>query len=189
MELPAERNRGINQVAGNAFRTESDYSRPTNPCQNLSGSRGAFQLWGGNSLTGRPCRRWLELFAGSWRDSGHAPGLALAGGLSVRGHGAGTRPAPTGAVGGSNTGRRLNRADCPYRSGTRRGALRGESPRTREGRRPDRTTAVVRGQWSVVRGDGAWSARGCEFDLAFSLPEVYESSTPLWDARDHLRAL
>jgi len=27
------------------------------------------------------------------------------------------------------------------------GALRGRSPRTREGRRPDRPTAVVSGQW------------------------------------------
>ena len=34
----------------------------------------------------------------------------------------------------------------------RGGALRGESPRTREGRRPDRTTAVVSDQWLVVRG-------------------------------------
>ncbi len=42
-----------------------------------------------------------------------------------------------------------------------RGALRGESPRTREGRRPDRTTAVVSDQWSegtalALVGDANW---------------------------------
>ena len=40
------------------------------------------------------------------------------------------------------------------------GALRGESPRTREGRRPDRTTAVVGGQWSVLSGWGSIGFRG-----------------------------
>ena len=40
--------------------------------------------------------------------------------------------------GGSNTGRCLNRFNCPRRWGLRRRALRGKSPRTREGRRPDR---------------------------------------------------
>ena len=39
------------------------------------------------------------------------------------------------------------------------GALRGESPRTREGRRPDRPT-------TVVRGDGACDARGYDLALA-----------------------
>ena len=45
------------------------------------------------------------------------------------------------------------------------GALRGESPRTREGRRPDRPEL----QWisgSVVRNDGACSVRGGEVALA-----------------------
>ena len=50
--------------------------------------------------------------------------------------------------GGSNTGGCHNSSNSPRRSGVRRGALRGESPRTREGRRPDRPTAVVGGQWS-----------------------------------------
>ena len=49
---------------------------------------------------------------------------------------------------------------APTRHGVR-GALRGEAPRTREGRRPDRTTAVVSDQWSVAEalamlGDVTW---------------------------------
>ena len=46
-----------------------------------------------------------------------------------------------------------------------RGALRGESPRTREGRRPDRTTAVVSDQGSVVRGGSPCLARGTRTDF------------------------
>ena len=56
---------------------------------------GASYNWGGNSLAGRSWRPWLELFTGSWRDTVQAPGLALTGGLMVKGHRAGTRPAPT----------------------------------------------------------------------------------------------
>ncbi len=126
---------------------------------------------------------------------------------------AGTRPAPTGTLGGiasalgqAHEGRHKA---CPYRGhggrfrgttwvGDRwhrlyagdaaptwhgvRGALRGESPRTREGRRPDRTTAVVGGQWSVGRGNGTCSGRGRELALGWSLAEVYESSPPVWTA-------
>ena len=69
---------------------------------------------------------------------------------------AGTRP--------GNTGRCLNRSNCPRRSGTRRGALRGESPRTREGRRPDRPKlqwSVISSQWSeatavAMLGEAYW---------------------------------
>ena len=64
-----------------------------------------------------------------------------------------------------------------------RGALRGESPRTREGRRPDRTTAGVRGEGSGIRGDGACAVWGRESDLALLLAELYESLPPIWSAR------
>jgi len=40
------------------------------------------------------------MITGTWRDAGHAEGLAIPGGSLTRGHRAGTRPAPTGPVGG-----------------------------------------------------------------------------------------
>ena len=119
---------------------------------------GASQNWGGNSLAVGLCRRWLAWLTGSWRGAGQAPSPAFAGGQSVRGHRAGTRPAPTVAarevltvvVGGqwleteSGGGDMVGQTCCRGREnkvGSRRGALRGESPRTREGRRPDRPNA------------------------------------------------
>ena len=41
-----------------------------------------------------------------------------------------------------------------------RGALRGRSPRTREGRRPDRPTTVVSGQQTVVSERKDWWVAG-----------------------------
>ncbi len=38
---------------------------------------GASLFWGGSSLAGNPCRRWLKLVAGSWRNASQAPGPAL----------------------------------------------------------------------------------------------------------------
>ncbi len=132
--------------------------------------RGRLVFRGGVVQAGGLCRRWLELFGGYWRDAGQAPSLDLARALLNWGNRADTRPAPTGRFGGGaanvqaacegrhkacpywigwgglNTGRCRNRSGCPGRSGMRWGALRGESPRTREGRRPDRTEL----QWSVV---------------------------------------
>ena len=34
-------------------------------------------FWGGSSLAGNSCRRWLKLVAGSWKDAAQAPGPAL----------------------------------------------------------------------------------------------------------------
>ena len=59
---------------------------------------GASQNWCGNSLAVGLCRRWLAWLTGTWRGAGQAPSLALAGCQSVRGHRAGTRPAPTVAA-------------------------------------------------------------------------------------------
>ncbi len=40
---------------------------------------GASQFWGGNSLTGNPCQRWLKLFAVflARRSAGPMPGLTV----------------------------------------------------------------------------------------------------------------
>ena len=72
----------------------------------------------------------------------------------------------------SNIGVKVGRQKaCPYRGhgGRRRGAnvawclggVAGESPRTREGRRPDRPNAVISRQWSegtalAMLGDVTW---------------------------------
>ena len=73
---------------------------------------------------------------------------------------AGTRPAPIEGLAFAEWGgaRWAAVAEGYIRSYTRRlrgvrGALRGESPRTREGRN-GRPTAVVGGQWSVVGNCG-----------------------------------
>ena len=60
----------------------------------------------------------------------------------------------TGPVGGNTVGqaRRWGRGSTVDEAGVE-GALRGRSPRTREGRRPDRPEL----QWSVVSGQ--WSGR------------------------------
>ena len=98
------------------------------------------------------CLGWI------WSGGGFMTGVAeIVCRPSIGGYWAGTRPAPTmdcgkDRRGGWNTGGCLNSSNCPRRSGMRRGALRGESPRTREGRRPDRTElqwSVISSQWSV----------------------------------------
>ena len=125
---------------------------------------GAVQIWDGNGLAGRLCRRWLTLFTCSWRDAGQARSLGLAGGLQIRRYRAGLVPAPTVVTadgfaarrGWANGGIDSTPATRRQRGMVFRGALRGESPRTREGRRPDRTEL----QWSVVRDDGTCAAWG-----------------------------
>ena len=63
----------------------------------LAPSTGASQIWGGNSLAGNQCQRWLALLAVFGRDAVQAPGLAVRWRPSV-GEGArtGTGPAPAG---------------------------------------------------------------------------------------------
>ena len=57
----------------------------------------ASQLWGGNSLAGNQCQRWLALFTVFGRDAVQAPGLAVRWSPSVgEGARAGSWPAPTG---------------------------------------------------------------------------------------------
>ena len=58
------------------------------------------------------------------------------------------------------------------------GALRGRSPRTREGRIGP-TAQNCSGQWSVVSGQRQhlfWRRPGWELTMAWVVPEVYESS-------------
>ncbi len=58
---------------------------------------GASQIWGGNSLAGSQCQRWLGLFTVFGRDAVQAPGLAVRWSPPVgEGARAGTWPAPTG---------------------------------------------------------------------------------------------
>ena len=60
-------------------------------------SRGASQFWGGNSLAGNQCQRWLEWLTVFGRDAVQAPDLAERWSPSVgEGARAGTGPAPTG---------------------------------------------------------------------------------------------
>ena len=40
---------------------------------------GISTIWGGNSLAGNQCQRWLELLTGSWKDTGQAQGRHLRG--------------------------------------------------------------------------------------------------------------
>ena len=50
---------------------------------------GACQIWGGNSLVGRLCRRWVESITGFWRDAGSCrrPGpTETFGGILLAGH-------------------------------------------------------------------------------------------------------
>ena len=123
---------------------------------------GASQVWGGTGQVGRSWRRWAGLFAvhssGNWQ----AQGLLLQwrrGGANcssrwpvVSGQWLETACGGGGTVGETCCRGRMNRV------GSRWGALRGDSPRTREGRRPDRSTAVVSGQWSVAE-NGVWGWR------------------------------
>ena len=52
---------------------------------------GPSQIWGGNSLAGNSCQRWLKLAAGLWKDVVQEEGPAARQGLSVGGYRAGTR--------------------------------------------------------------------------------------------------
>ncbi len=65
--------------------------------------------------------------------------------------------------GGGATGRRLSRAALEPTSGGVwrgvRGALRGESPRTREGRRPDRPKGNRRAHSCTLPEHGAWTGQ------------------------------
>jgi len=54
----------------------------------------------------------------------------------------------------------LNRSNCPRRWSSQGGALRGRSPCTREGRRPDRPElqwSGASGQWRGPRTDSGWA--------------------------------
>ena len=62
-------------------------SREYNMCVNLLWSLclcwGTSQLWGGNSLAGNQCQRWLALFTVFGRDAVQAPGPAVRWSASV----------------------------------------------------------------------------------------------------------
>ncbi len=51
---------------------------------NQTESLGASQIWSGNSLAGRSCRRWRGLVTGSWRGAGQALCMPLRERLEVR---------------------------------------------------------------------------------------------------------
>ena len=58
---------------------------------------GISTIWGGNSLAGNQCQRWLGLFTVFGQDAVQGPGRAVRGRPSVgAGARAGTRPAPAG---------------------------------------------------------------------------------------------
>ena len=139
-------------------------------CSLLSAS----QLWVGNSLAVNQCQRRLALFTAFWRNAVQAPGLAVRWNPSVgEGARAGTRARREGrseervpqfclSGTGSDSGgawsgwtpsvRHLLRIETRGRRGMLLGgALRGRSPRTREGRIGP-TAQNCSGQWLVVSG-------------------------------------
>ncbi len=136
----------------------------------------ASQIWGGNSLAGISA-------SGGWN---RLPSLGETQGR----HEAGTQGDLMGLAGRGLAGHFRLGTCYEYRHPVDEarhglgGALRGGSPRTREGRIGP-TAHNCSGQWSVVSGQRRRSGclrDGWEVAMVWSRPEVYESSSPFWDA-------
>ena len=104
----------------------------------------ASQIWGGNVLAGRLCRRWLTLFTSSRGDSGQARSPGSAGGLLTRGYRAGTRPAPTVVTRGFEHRSLSQRFQLSTTVGHTMGGVAGGVPPHKGGpkARPHRTAVV-----------------------------------------------
>jgi len=122
-------------------------------------ARRAAQIWGGSSLAGNPCQRWLEMFTGLWREGGQPASPALPGSPLIWGAQGRHMTCPQGELMGTEEPgwKKLARmGTChEYRHTVDEaccwpGALRGRSPRTREGRIGP-TAQNSSGRWSVVR--------------------------------------
>ena len=107
---------------------------------------GVSQFWNGNSLVGKPCQRWLRSFTGFWRNAGGARGRGeSAAVLSAEDWRDVVWPDTFDWAPVTNVDTRSTRHVVGG------GALRGRSPRTREGRIGP-TAQNCSGQWSVVSG-------------------------------------
>ena len=108
----------------------------------------ASQFWGGNSLAGNPCQRWLKSLMGFWRNAWQARGRGeSAAVLSTGDWGDVVWPETFDWAPATNVDTRS------VRHVVGEGALRGRSPRTREGR----IGPTAQLQWSVV--SGWWSEK------------------------------
>jgi len=91
-----------------------------------------------------------------------------------------------GTVGGDR--RRVSSTTRRGRSGVR-GALRGESPRTREGRRPDRPKGYRKGYSSTLPMKGPWTGRGAIATRGIgTCTPVPDSILSMWWQPGNLRA-
>ena len=100
--------------------------------------------------------QWLSSYTDSWRDAGQAPSLVLLGGLLMGGTGQAQGLPLRWWRGGSNTGRSLNRSNCPGRWAYEGGRCGGNPPAQGRAEGP---TVNYSGQWSValaLLGDANW---------------------------------
>ena len=121
-------------------------------------AEGSILDMGWEQSCGRLCQLWQKLFTGIWRDAGQAPSLAIRWGPLIGAQGR-HKACLYGAlmrVAGGGWGSSFGWARVQYRHQVgegccRRGGVAGAEPPHKGGpNRPDRTTAVVSGQWLVT---------------------------------------